>query len=211
MTNCKVYWIKRKLHNDLKTEGYIGVSSDPKFRKIQHEKYSKINPRLKRALEKYDDVEIDIIYEGTREECLKEEYRLRPSKLIGWNLEAGGGDPPSHKGRKWSEERRLRYLKTIKENNSNYRSPEQRLKMAESRARNGFYPYKNLSNWSAAKTKWWTDGNVNKRSDEKPSSEFYEGRTKFKKYGTDKQCPHCGKIGRGSGMVRFHFENCKKK
>ena len=24
-----------------------------------------------------------------------------------------------------------------------------------------------------------------------------------------KTCPHCGKVGKGSGMTRFHFDNCK--
>jgi len=25
-----------------------------------------------------------------------------------------------------------------------------------------------------------------------------------------KTCPHCGKVGKGSGMTRFHFDNCKE-
>lgn len=24
-------------------------------------------------------------------------------------------------------------------------------------------------------------------------------------------CPHCGKVGKGGGMLRWHFENCKEK
>ena len=31
-----------------------------------------------------------ILYEGTREECLKREYQLRPSLRIGWNIAQGG-------------------------------------------------------------------------------------------------------------------------
>jgi hypothetical protein len=27
----------------------------------------------------------------------------------------------------------------------------------------------------------------------------------------DKECPHCGKIGSGGNMKRYHFENCKNK
>lgn len=26
-----------------------------------------------------------------------------------------------------------------------------------------------------------------------------------------KECPHCGKIGRGPNMTRYHFDNCKEK
>lgn len=25
------------------------------------------------------------------------------------------------------------------------------------------------------------------------------------------QCPHCGLVGAGSGMKRYHFDNCKKR
>jgi len=25
------------------------------------------------------------------------------------------------------------------------------------------------------------------------------------------ECPHCGRIGKGSAMVRYHFNNCKLK
>jgi hypothetical protein len=24
-------------------------------------------------------------------------------------------------------------------------------------------------------------------------------------------CPHCGKTGKGPGMLRYHFDNCKHK
>lgn len=24
-------------------------------------------------------------------------------------------------------------------------------------------------------------------------------------------CPHCGRVGKGSGMIRYHFDNCKKE
>lgn len=30
-----------------------------------------------------------------------------------------------------------------------------------------------------------------------------------KKNSPQKTCPHCGKIGRGSNMTRYHFDNCK--
>ena len=26
-----------------------------------------------------------------------------------------------------------------------------------------------------------------------------------------KTCPHCGKVGKGAGMTRFHFDKCKEK
>jgi hypothetical protein len=27
----------------------------------------------------------------------------------------------------------------------------------------------------------------------------------------ERTCPHCGKIGKGSAMIRWHFDNCKQK
>jgi len=36
-------------------------------------------------------------------------------------------------------------------------------------------------------------------------------RATFLNNNTPRECPHCGKIGSGGSMNRWHFDNCKKK
>lgn len=38
-----------------------------------------------------------------------------------------------------------------------------------------------------------------------------ETKSKLRKPKSERMCPHCGKIGRGGNMVRYHFDNCKAK
>jgi hypothetical protein len=37
------------------------------------------------------------------------------------------------------------------------------------------------------------------------------GRTGVKKVQIERECPHCGKQGKGPNMSRYHFDNCKHK
>lgn len=76
-----VYWVFED------TSGYVGVSEDPKSRW-----------RRMRAIKKRPKARLVILYEGTREECLKREYQLRPGLRIGWNTLRGGKawEPPKH-------------------------------------------------------------------------------------------------------------------
>lgn len=168
-----------------------------------------INPHLKQAIAKYHDIVTDVVYEGTKEECKAKEFVFRPSRLIGWNIAEGGGMPPDNKGKKWNPNRREKQLQTIKEKQSNFRTADQRRKGILTRKQNGYVEGKNLKPERIAGTIWWTNGQANRRSKLSPGDGWIEGRTKFQHYGETKICPHCGKGGRGSGMVRFHFENCK--
>lgn len=96
ITTHYVYWIKRKTHTDIFTEGYVGISNNPFKRFNNGHKYTK-NKRLKHALSKYSDIEIVIVHEKSSEkECsvLEEQYRPKPN--IGWNLNKGGDMPPQH-------------------------------------------------------------------------------------------------------------------
>ena len=82
-----VYWIR---HPEMKyhmTQGYIGISNDPKRRFQQH-----------KGKDWYDDrCVLTILQDGlTREEAVKIEEILRPKWNIGWNIVPGGGDPPRH-------------------------------------------------------------------------------------------------------------------
>ena len=90
-----VYWIKRDCHTDPKTEGYIGVTNkslEERFR--VHSKYVKKRSHVNKAIQKYDDVDIVLLHEGTDEECLRMEHNLRPKENIGWNIAKGGSVPP---------------------------------------------------------------------------------------------------------------------
>ena len=33
----------------------------------------------------------------------------------------------------------------------------------------------------------------------------------YKRKHPERKCPHCSKVGRGAGMTRYHFDNCKLK
>ena len=67
--------------------GYVGVSEDPRQR-WYNIRTSKKAPKAK----------LVILYEGTREECLRREHELRPGLRIGWNTLRGGQawEPPKH-------------------------------------------------------------------------------------------------------------------
>jgi hypothetical protein len=104
-----LYWIHLPEHTDCKTEGYIGVSNNPKKRFYDHNNASKNrndkNPHFGRVLKKHKDKIIQtILLNDTEENCYKQEEILRPEKNIGWNANKGGIKPPSKLGWKPSEE-----------------------------------------------------------------------------------------------------------
>jgi hypothetical protein len=67
--------------------GWVGVSEDPRDRW-----------HCVRASKKAPKARLVILYEDTREECLRREYELRPSPRIGWNIARGGkaSEPRKH-------------------------------------------------------------------------------------------------------------------
>jgi hypothetical protein len=103
MFDTQVYWIHLEEHKDIMTEGYVGVSNNPKLRLWDHKNDSKknthVNPHLNRALQKYKDKIIQtIIFVGENNSCYLLEEELRPIHGIGWNINEGGARPPSRKG-----------------------------------------------------------------------------------------------------------------
>ena len=71
---------------------------------------------MRRAFEKYgeDGIVKDVVFTGTREECLAKEIELRPTSNIGWNIVPGGGSAPDCTGRKHSEETKAKSIDTLK-------------------------------------------------------------------------------------------------
>jgi len=98
-----VYWCNIEKHIDIKYEGYVGISYNPKIRFYRH-KRDRINPHLANAFDKYgDEVKCDIVFQGTRQQCIALEIQLRPKKYMGWNIMEGGGEAPDCTGNKHSK------------------------------------------------------------------------------------------------------------
>ncbi len=101
---CSVYWLRLPEHTDMFTEGYVGVSSKSKLRWNQH-LVRKENAHLKNAIQKYGWANIvkQVILISNRDYCLGIEKKLRPTSSVGWNIAAGGGNPPSDFGVKFQK------------------------------------------------------------------------------------------------------------
>jgi predicted GIY-YIG superfamily endonuclease len=87
-----VYWIKCVEHSDIFSEGYVGISCNPKERMRAHKKNKKDSP-LRNAILKYgwDNLtKVIINSELSLEEALTLERKFRPAERIGWNLQTGG-------------------------------------------------------------------------------------------------------------------------
>jgi len=95
----QVYWIHHKDHNDLFTQGYVGVSNNTEKRfakhKAQTNQNTHINPILTNVVKKHgwDNLLKSIILIGDKKYCLEIEAKLRNTKEIGWNIAPGGGMP----------------------------------------------------------------------------------------------------------------------
>ena len=86
MEKCYVYWIHLDTHDDVTSQGYVGVSVNPEVRWKQ-----RYNPIVDRVREKYKDrIKHTILFSGTQENCYNRENDLRPKEAIGWNLAIGG-------------------------------------------------------------------------------------------------------------------------
>lgn len=112
---ANIYWIHLPEHNDILSEGYIGVSDNVRKRVNSHFKMLKNNIHenihLSRVYDKYKETIIcNIILEGSEDYCYEIENKLRPEKNIGWNIAEGGYGPPKlygnthNKGRMISED-----------------------------------------------------------------------------------------------------------
>ena len=90
-----VYHIRRP-GMDL-SQGYIGVAVDYRQRFKTHCRCSE-NIHFRRALDKYDDIEIVPLVKADEEYCYWLEEQLRPEPQMGWNISPGGKRPPTREG-----------------------------------------------------------------------------------------------------------------
>jgi len=145
-----LYWLKRKVHDDITSQGYVGISKDPKSRMWHHQRRESENPHLFHAFEKYDDIE-QVIVESfeSYEEAFAREEELRPMKFIGWNGNKGGFAPP--KVEKGSETAK-KISDTLKKSGRCPYDPE-KTHSPEAKAKR--YA---KSSVAISKLKWYTDG-----------------------------------------------------
>lgn len=96
--NYYIYWLYlENIHTDMLSEGYIGVSKNPKQRFKGHINKTQ-NAHLKNAILKYkNNIKMKILLCGYKEYCFKLEEKLRPHEQIGWNINKGGTAPPINK------------------------------------------------------------------------------------------------------------------
>ena len=100
-----VYWIHLKSDLDISISGYVGVTQYFDNRMRRHA-LARGRSHFARAvrLHGWSNVVAEIIYRGSREECMNTELILRPTYNIGWNEARGGigGCPctsPAYKNR----------------------------------------------------------------------------------------------------------------
>jgi hypothetical protein len=132
-----------------------------------------VNPIIKSAIAKYDDIKLNIVYEGSENDCLAAELLFRPRDKIGWNIAPGGALPPEKPalGKRWK----------IKDT-SKYRKPKSEIHRARiSQGQMGNKRGSLNDEWKKAvsigvsKTKWWNNGTINVRAIERPDG-FVSGR-----------------------------------
>lgn len=76
-----LYWLRLREHNDMFSQGYIGVSCNLHRRIISHKH------RFKAI---WNDIVVQQLVMSTPEYCYDLEKKLRPKRNIGWNKSIGG-------------------------------------------------------------------------------------------------------------------------
>jgi hypothetical protein len=94
-----VYWLHLKEHTDIRSEGYVGITS--KTAEYRFDKHCKNADKggefvIHSAIRKHgkDSIFVDVICFTTDEHARWLEKSLRPEPFIGWNMQRGGiGNP----------------------------------------------------------------------------------------------------------------------
>jgi hypothetical protein len=113
---ASVYWIRLPEHNDIYTQGYVGVSKNWNGRLTYHlnesVKGTHPNNHLMYAINKtgWDNLIKEEVLAGEEDFCYEFEATLRPDKKIGWNIAPGG-----HRGPGWVAGRKKSKKSTAKQ------------------------------------------------------------------------------------------------
>ena len=207
MMHTSVYWIHRPEHTDMFNQGYIGVSKDTRHRWNGH-KSKAGNLHLQRAITKYgwENLEKDVVIVADEAYCLDVETKLRSRAGIGWNIVAGGGMPPSSRGKKFiksAETRaRLSAAKLATWARGFKRTPEGQAKV-------------NLNLTEGGKATRFVKGQAAHNKgiawSEKTKEAIRIANTGKRRTFLKVICPHCNTEGGLTGMKRWHFDNCRNK
>lgn len=181
-----LYWIHYLEHQDVATQGYVGVTKNHPTLRFTSHRNGLENPMLGRAINK-GAVQTLLFHNLSREEALAKELELRPSEKIGWNL-ARGGVIPSNENVNWGETK-------------NCLRGENRTEKQKLASRVGAAKRKGQKSWNTG-----LSGFKQKPEDVEKRAAQLRGVPKKRV-----ACPHCKVIGGYSNMVRWHFENCKYK
>lgn len=126
MTECCVYWLFDETCSVPENDGYVGVSTNLPQRLREHKSKDR---------RKWSGVEI--LFVGTRLECLEKEIGYRPFAGIGWNSNSGGTSrkmlAPETRAKlsQWQKgSKRPGHSKIMKEIHAR-RSPEEKARLAE--------------------------------------------------------------------------------
>lgn len=121
-----VYWIRKKEHSDMFSEGYVGVSSKSVEHRFQQHKADTQRGSaypIHKAIRKYgDELVIETLVVGSTEYCYDVEKSLRPLPSTGWNINIGGVIAPMT-GRKHSEDTRKQMSVSRKASDSPWQQP----------------------------------------------------------------------------------------
>lgn len=223
MSHC-VYWVRRPEHTDMATQGYVGVSNNSARRFVEHSKCHKGQSRhLSFAIKKYGwDVLVKTeILIADKDYCLAIEQKLRPKDSIGWNCAAGGGMPPSSKGRRyklknpsWNLGLRMppESAKKVSQSISKlWENPEYRKRMSEAhKGHAGPMVGKTHSEATKLKQSLVKLGKLSKKKGICLTPEVLENVRAASRIVWD--CPYCKKQGKSKGAAnRWHFEACRIK
>ena len=203
-----VYWIKNVGDTDPSVSGYVGVSETPDKRFKAH---TKSMFHVGHAVRKYGIDSFEILYEGTVNECLAYEERLRPSENIGWNECKGGGLPPATFSRTTGK------LKSDATKKS--WTPERREMQRSFMIGNSISPKETSENTKRIRsqnaTKRYSDPEERRKQSKDMTGKLRGGYNMTEKTYPTMACPHCSKSSNKHGswgfMKRWHFDNCKSK
>ncbi len=86
-----VYWIRDKLHTDIYTQGYVGITKTTLKERVRSHKKNHKRSIVAGKLRKYPDIVCEVIHEvPSLKEALELEAKYRPNQQVGWNLQRGG-------------------------------------------------------------------------------------------------------------------------